>query len=36
MWQKGRDFIKGNSLLYVTLLPGLVATGIVVVEIKYF
>ena len=29
-------FMEGTSLLYVTTLPGLVAIGIVVVEIKCF
>ena len=30
------DFMEGSSLLYVTTLPGLMAIGIVVVEIKSF
>ena len=30
------DFMEGNSFLYETALPGLVAIGIVVVEIKCF
>ena len=28
------DFMEGSSLLYITTLPGLVAIGIEVVEIK--